>query len=122
MAFLFLTIAFTLNAIANILLKIAAKNGISIRGFTPLEFITHHALLSLGLFLFAVNVIFYILALRTMPISTAYPIMIAMSFLIIHGYAYFLLRESIQGWQILGYFLIVLGLLLVILFTRSPYP
>lgn len=108
MHYVFLSLAFILNALANILLKIGAKNGFQLNNFVAIA----------GLILFAVNVIFYFMALRTIPISTAYPVMVIMSFLIINGAAYFFLDEQIHVYQVAGYFLIVVGLILVFRFSE----
>jgi len=104
MPFFYLAIAFTLNATANVLLKMGAKGNIAIAG--------------VGVFLFAINVVFYFLALKSIPITTAYPVMTIMSFLLINLFAYFYLSESINLWQILGYFLIVSGLIFVCYFAK----
>ena len=47
-----------------------------------------------GLFCFSINVIFYFLALRSIPLSVAYPLMTIFSFLLINGYAIFGLKEN----------------------------
>lgn len=104
----YLFLAFTLNALANVLLKVGALNA-------SIFFKSPAALL--GVFLFAMNLFFYFLALKTVPLSTAYPIMVIMSFLIINGFAFFYFHESIHAVQIVGYGLIVVGLLLVFRFS-----
>ncbi|MBT5015946.1 hypothetical protein HN748_00050 [Candidatus Peregrinibacteria bacterium] len=119
MPLVLLTIAFTLNAIANILLKIGAQAGVQHKGLNLFEIITHNYLPILGLICFAANVVFYFLALRSVPLSTAYPTMVIMSFLIINSFAYFFLHENINNWQLLGYAFIVAGLILVFYFTKT---
>ena len=74
MDYLYLILAFTLNAVANILLKIGSEFGVKITNYY----------LFAGIALFAINIIFYFLALKNLALSTAYPIMIVMSFLIIN--------------------------------------
>jgi len=103
MAYALLAAAFLINGAANILLKAA-----SARGFAPsLE-------LGLGLAAFAVNVMFYFAALRSLPLSLAYPVMVAGSFLLVNGYAAVILREKLGPAQVAGYALIILGAFLVL--------
>ncbi len=109
MDYLYLILAFTLNAVANILLKIGSEFGVKITNYY----------LFAGIALFAINIIFYFLALKNLALSTAYPIMIVMSFLIINSYAYFGFHEKISLFQIIGYILIITGLILVIKFNEN---
>lgn len=114
MAYILLAAAFTFNAVANILLKLGAKDGIVGSIYAPLSFIAGNWQLILGLFIFAANVFLYFLALRELPLSIAYPIMVVMSFIIVNGYAFFALGEAITPLQILGYVAIIAGLVLVV--------
>lgn len=104
MAYLWLTLAFGLNALANVLLKLGATKGLALGNWQLLT----------GLFFFAINVVFYFLALRALPLSVAYPIMVAMSFLLINGYAFMTLGEPVTPLQMVGYVLIIGGLVLVV--------
>ena len=113
MTYLFLILAFTLNGIANILLKLGAERGFTLSNGTSSLIVTNWQFL-LGLILFALNVILYFLALRALPLSTAYPVMVAMSFLIVNAYAFFALHEPIAGGQLAGYVFISVGLTLVV--------
>ena len=114
MAYLLLVCAFVLNAVANIFLKIGSVKGINTASLSPVALITHNWQLIVGLFLFAGNVIFYFLALRTLPISVAYPVMVVMSFIIINLYALTVLHESLTLLQILGYGAVVIGIILIV--------
>lgn len=113
MAYLFLALAFTLNSVANILLKLGAIRGLSLSGglFSIIE---ANWQFLLGLSIFALNVIFYFLALRALPLSVAYPVMVVMGFLIVNSYALLMLHEPITAGQYIGYVLIVVGLTLVV--------
>lgn len=113
MAYLYLTLAFTLNSIANILLKLGAIQGLSLSGGL-IAIVQANWQFLLGLFIFATNVIFYFLALRALPLSVAYPVMVVMGFLIVNSYALLALHEPITTGQYIGYFLIVIGLTLVV--------
>lgn len=113
MPYLFLAIAFTLNAIANILLKQGASHGLQLHG-APVTLIVQNWQLLLGMGLFALNIVFYFLALRALPLSVAYPVMVAMGFLIVNGFALFSLGESVSAVEIVGYIMIMIGLVLVV--------
>lgn len=106
MPYVYLILAFTINAAANIILKIAATR-------TAGQY-----LFLLGVLLFGINVVFYYLALKHIPLSTAYPIMLVASLLLATGYARFFLGENISPMQALGYLLIIVGIGLVFWFTR----
>lgn len=113
MAYLYLALAFTLNSIANILLKLGAARGLSLSGgLLVIVEANWHFLLGLGIF--AINVIFYFLALRALPLSVAYPVMVVMGFLIVNSYALLALHEPITAGQYVGYALIIVGLTLVV--------
>ncbi|TSC64365.1 MAG: hypothetical protein G01um101491_306 [Parcubacteria group bacterium Gr01-1014_91] len=113
MAYLYLVLAFSLNSVANILLKLGAIRGLSLSG-GPLAIIEANWQSLLGLSIFALNIIFYFLALRALPLSVAYPVMVVMGFLIVNSYALFALNEPITAGQYVGYILIVIGLTLVV--------
>jgi len=116
MNLIFLAIAFTLNATANVLLKIGASSGFHMDG-SILQVLRDNYVPILGLILFALNVVFYFLALRSIPLSIAYPIMTIMSFLIINGVAYFYLNENINAGQLVGYGFLVIGLFCIFYFS-----
>lgn len=118
MAYLYLALAFSLNATANIFLKIGSLKGLETNTFNPVTLAVHNWHFIVGCVLFAVNIIFYFLALRSLPLSVAYPIMIVMSFVIINSYAFFGLGEAIVPIQVLGYVLLIIGLVLVVGFAR----
>lgn len=116
MSFVYLILAFILNGAANVLLKVSALRGVDLGSYNPVVLITKNYLLVGGLVLFASNVVFYYLALRAMPVSIAYPVMVVMSFLIINSYAVWGIGESISVGQMVGYALLVLGLILIFYF------
>ena len=104
----YLAIALIFNAGANILLKIAAMG----RSESIRDLITNPYAVA-GVFIFASNVYFYIQALRVLPISLVYPVMTAASFIIINAYGFFMLKEPLTYINIIGYILIIGGILLV---------
>lgn len=117
MAYLYLISAFVLNSLANILLKIQAGRGLYLEGIN-FSLITKNIILISSLTAFALNFFFYFLALRSVPISVAYPIMIVITFVLVNSTAYFLLNENINLMQLSGYALILIGLSLVFIFQK----
>ncbi len=114
MAYLLLIIAFSLNALANILLKSAASIGIFGSVLVPHVFVVQNWKLILGLSFFALNVVFYFLALRSLSLSVAYPVMVVMTFVLVNAGAAYFFGEQIHTIQIIGYALMVLGIVLVL--------
>lgn len=115
-----LFVAAALNATASLFLKIGADRGPVLglsQGFS--SFLSGNAYLIGGLALFALNVIFYIFALRALPLSVAYPIMIATSFIIVGALSSVLFSEDITFLKIAGYALILFGIALVVMSTSS---
>ncbi len=110
-AWVFLLTALLLNAGANILLKIGSKH-VATESSLVSAALTSPYLIT-GVLLFALNVMFYILALSRLPLSIAYPIMTSGGFLIITIVAFFFLKESISLAQILGLVFLVLGITLI---------
>ena len=102
MGYVLLLIAVAVNALANVLLKTASGKGL-VSGIT---------VLALGAF--ALNVLFYFFALRALPLSVAYPIMVAGTFILVNGASVLFLHENVQTAQIAGYLLIVAGVALVL--------
>jgi multidrug transporter EmrE-like cation transporter len=113
MSYLFLAAAFILNASANIVLKFAAVRGFSLAEFVRGEWNGAHALAFAAAVLFALNLLFYLLALRTIPLSVGYPVMVGMTFVITTGVALFL-GERITLIPAIGLALILLGIVLVV--------
>ena len=106
MPYVLLVLALTINSAANVLLKSGTTTG----GLKPLI---------AGLFAFGVNVIFYALALRSLPLSVAYPVMVAGSFMLVNGYSAIVFKEGITPAQTAGYGFILIGVMLVLLYKRA---
>jgi len=116
MGYLFLIIALSLNAAANILMKMGADNLGSIKGQAisaaiP-KLLTNH-LLILGLFLFGLNIIFYVIALSKIQLSVAYPIMTAGGFLLITMFSFLYLKENITLLQVAGLVFVAIGIVFI---------
>ncbi|HOA72161.1 MAG TPA: SMR family transporter [Phycisphaerae bacterium] len=115
-----LLIALLLNAGANLMMKFGAKRLAANGGLIPgkgveglINAVTSNWVLILGLFCFATNVIFYTYALKRIPISLAYPIMVGAGFAIIAVVAWRYLGETLSVGQWLGVSLILAGIILV---------
>jgi multidrug transporter EmrE-like cation transporter len=118
-SFIYLILAFLTNGAANVLLKVGADRGVTLDwslGFAHL--LKLHAYLLGGLGLFMLNVIFYVLALRGLPLSIAYPVMVGMSFVLASTAAFLFLHESIAWQQIIGYLLILGGITLAVAYGK----
>lgn len=116
MSYVFLIIAFVFNSSANVLLKLRAGQGFQWKNLSLFELITANFVFLASLSLFGLNFIFYFLALKNIPLSVAYPLMVAMSFLIVNSVAHFLYGEQINLLQFMGYLLVISGIALVTIF------
>ena len=121
-----LVMALTLNAVANLMMKLGAnrlnaspphfKGGIA----NLVEIALSNWVLLLGLVFFAGNVVLYTFALKGIPISTAYPIMVGAGFVIISVGAWKLLGERLSATQWGGVGLILFGVWLVAREITAP--
>lgn len=116
-----LALALTLNAAANLMMKVGSgrfnASGLNtdpgLR--TLLAAVAQNWVLILGLLCFAVNVLFYAYALRApfLPVSIAYPIMVGAGFAIIAVVAWWFLGERMSAMQWVGVVMILVGVILV---------
>lgn len=113
MGYAFLALALTLNAAANVLLKVGAARLGPIVGPGLALRVARDWQLLLGLLLFALNVVFYAAALTRLDLSVAYPIMVAGGILIVVAIAAFVLGEAVTPLQGLGLLLLLVGVVLV---------
>lgn len=113
MSYIFLITAIILNSAANFLLKLGSQDGFLYKDVGFIEFFQKNAHLLFGLVLFALNVIFYFVALKKLPLSVAYPVMVGGTFLIVNLAAVFGLGEYLSWQHLLGYALILAGVTLV---------
>lgn len=118
MSYLYLALAFVLNASANILLKSGSSKGIYTEVFPLGVFFRNNVYLFLGFLFFVLNALFYFLALKNLPISLAYPIMVTMSLILIGGYAFLFGGETFTYYQLVGYSFIILGVVITFLNSR----
>ena len=116
-----LGLALTLNATANLMMKVGARmfgeSGLTMEhgiGHLATSFLANWVLI-LGIFCFAINVVFYAYALSAeyMKISIAYPIMVSGGFVIIAIVSWKYLGETLSVAQWAGVAMILLGVFLV---------
>ena len=113
MGYLFLALALTLNATANVLLRLGAARIGGLDGADLIgRVLTNYHLLA-GLALFALNVVFYVAALTRLNLSVAYPIMMAGGVVIVVAVSVLFLRETVAAREMLGLLLLLLGIVLV---------
>jgi small multidrug resistance pump len=118
-----LLIALTLNAAANLLMKVGMKDvqasgGLLQKGiFGAVATVIGNTTLLVGLTCFGLNAAFYMYALqsKTLTISLAYPIMVGGGFALIATIAHFhpALAETLTWPQKFGVGLVLVGVLLI---------
>jgi multidrug transporter EmrE-like cation transporter len=114
-AYLFLGLALTLNALANVLIKYSMSRNVQpilpVHGMLA-PFLSWSYLL--GLFCFAANLACYSMALKTLKISLAYPLMVSLGYLVILIFGWFLFGERLTPIQYAGIGIILVGVWLVV--------
>lgn len=117
-----LVVALLLNASANLMIKFGMRaidmdlQGASIMAngvLGVIRLLLRHWILLVGLGCFAANVVFYSFALQKLPISVAYPIMVASGFGIIVVVAGAVMHERLSMVQWIGVAAILIGVTLV---------
>ena len=113
MGYVLLTVAVTLNATANLLMKMGADQ-IGSRGEPGVlrAVVTNHYLAA-GVILFGLNIVFYVAALTRLNLSVAYPVMMAGGVLIVTCASVMYFRESLSFMQVTGILFLIAGLVLV---------
>ena len=114
-AYLYLLVALVLNAVANLLLKYATLQRVDsvapvaggfagiIQTYLSIPFLA-------GLLCFALNVLIYTQALKKLPLSLAYPLMVSLGYLIIVVVSAFWFGERLSISRYLGVGLMLTGL------------
>lgn len=111
--YVFLIVALTLNATANLLLKVGADRLASRGSSSLLEGVLGNWQLLGGLVMFALNVVFYVSALARLNLSLAYPVMMGGGLLIVATLSVLYLREPLTLAHATGILLLLVGLVLV---------
>jgi multidrug transporter EmrE-like cation transporter len=115
--YVLLAVALTLNALANVALKIGAADLPAWRDPALLPRLFANGYLILGIALFGLNVLVYATALTRVNLSVAYPVMVAGSMIVVVLLSTTWLREPVTWVQLSGIALLILGIVLV---TRGP--
>lgn len=113
MGYIFLIIAFTANACGNILVKLGSTQFASIKEAGILYSIFQNYTFLAGISLFALNIIFYVLALSRLPLSLAYMVATAGTLLLVTLSSVFYLNESLTTMQMVGFLLLFLAVVLI---------
>lgn len=117
-----LVIALSLNAAANLMMKFGMRDiDLELAGGSAMSggvmglvrLLLRNWILLLGLACFALNVVFYSFSLQKLPVSVAYPIMVASGFGIIAIVASRMLGERLSSAQWMGVAAILIGVVLV---------
>ncbi len=109
-----LGIAVVFNGVANVLMRAGMRDTPELQNAS--QMIKHYLTswpVMVGLFLFAINVIAYTQALSKLPLSMAYPVMVALSGLIVISGSALLFKENITLVQYIGFALIIGGVICV---------
>ena len=117
-AYLFLVIALVLNAAANLLVKYAAVHQAPVApdatGMTRILATYVSVPFLLGISCFGLNLLAYTQALKRLPISTAYPVMVSLGYLLILVVSWFLFQERLGVQRYVGAALMIAGLWLLL--------
>ncbi|MCB1173223.1 MAG: hypothetical protein KDK39_06650 [Leptospiraceae bacterium] len=124
--YIFLIVALSLNAGANILMKLGSSQletanqalGADATLFDKLWLYATNPFLVIGIIMFGLNVLFYIEALKKLDLSIAYPIMMSGGVLIITLFSLFYLKEKLVLMQLLGISLIACGIILLTSYAK----
>jgi len=112
---LFLAAALVLNAAANLLVKYAAVHPAAPRpGLPPLLSILLNVPFVAGLAAFGLNLLCYTMALRSLQLSLAYPVMVSAGYLLILVVSALFFHERLAATQYVGAGLMIAGLWLVV--------
>lgn len=118
-AFLYLAAALLLNALANVLIKYSMSHAVAplfrVQGtfLAPIASFLSWSYI-LGLVCFASNLICYSLALRSLKLSLAYPLMVSVGYLVILAIQWSLFGERLTLLQYAGVGLILAGIWFVV--------
>lgn len=109
-----LSLAITLNAVANILMKVAMLR--QEKTTDIMKMITQslvNPILFLGLLSFALALVAYCYVLVKLNLSIAYPLMTSIGFLIVISASWLFLGETITKIQVVGFISIIAGVWMV---------
>lgn len=76
---------------------------------TTIKKVASEPLLWIGLFLFGVSAVFWLVVLSHVPLSVAYPV-VGLSYILIVGFSRFVLHESVPMMRWLGVLVVAIGI------------
>ena len=112
--YIVLSLAITLNALANILMKVAMlRQGKTSDTITLITRSLSNPVLLLGLISFGLALVAYCYVLAKINLSIAYPLMTSLGFLIVIAASWLFLDEPITSVQVVGFISIIAGVWMV---------
>ncbi len=113
-SYILLAVAILFNGVANVLMKAGMQNAPEVTGLGAMikHYLTSWPVI-VGLVLFAINIVAWTQALTKLPLSMAYPVMLSMSLLIGTVGAMLFFKESLSWIQMIGFALIISGVVCV---------
>ena len=114
LSYVLLAVAVLFNGVANVLMKAGMRDAPEVSGAgAMIKHYLHSWPVIVGLFLFALNVIAYTQALSKIPLSTAYPVMVSLTGVIVISGSMMFFKEEISWVQWLGFALIIGGVICI---------
>ncbi len=117
-AYIFLILALVLNAAANILIKLSqtrlAATEVQQVGFAGIVQTYLNWPFIVGICCFGLNLLAYTQALKRLPLSIAYPMMVTVGYLIILVVSWFLFQERLTATKYIGAVMMIGGLWLLV--------
>jgi len=110
MSYLFFLVGIIFNGLASFVLKILGEKTESLASLATLK----SPLFWIAIFLFGMNVVFYALFLQRTNLAIGYPAFVGGTFAIVLALSFFVLRETLAPFQILGIALIFGGIILAV--------
>jgi len=107
---LLIIISVSIGAVGQVAFKYGAMQMVENPGVTLLEKIKWPIVL--GLFLYGISTILWILALKKVPLSYAYP-MVSLGYVFVFIASYFIFNEAMNWFKIGGLLFIMAGIVLV---------
>jgi len=112
--YIVLSLAITLNALANILMKVAMlRQEKTSDTITLITRSLSNPVLVLGLISFGLALVAYCYVLAKINLSIAYPLMTSLGFLIVIAASWLFLDERITSVQVVGFICIIAGVWMV---------
>lgn len=119
MHYIFIVLTASLNTAANFFLKTSSGKSFALKDSSILSLIQNHYTVILGFFLYAASAISYILLLRLLPLSVAYPAVVVTTLIAINAVSQIYLKETVNAPQTIGYLCLIVGITLIFYFKPA---